>query len=394
VDPDTSDSSHGSHRSAGKHGAQPREATRAREALDPTRADGRAALRPWLELQRHLALKPERAVRALAAHGDPARALRQFCPGATPLSDRSFEVLCARLGRVGVVGLPWGHPDYPEGLVALSDAPFLLWVRGGRDFTARPAVAIIGARAATGYGRRVAHSLARDLAARDVLVVSGLARGIDAAAHRGALETGATLAVLPCGPDLIYPRSHRELAGQIVGQGGSLVAEFAPGTPPLRYHFPFRNRIISGLCAAVVVVEARARSGSLLTVDHALRQGREVLAVPGPVDAANSEGPNLLLRAGAAPVLDVSDVFAAAGLPAAPLAHRDASRPGADTVHPMLAALQAGPASPDELVAKLDADAATVARELVRLELEGSLALGADGRAYATSLSSRPSGGR
>lgn len=382
----TSEAGHPSQTGRGRSGPCP-----SRDWLDPARADCRGALRPWLDLQRHLALKPQGAIRALAAHGDPERALRQVCPGAARLSDHSFDAFCAQLGGSGAVALPWGHRDYPKGLAALSDAPLLLWIRGVVDLAVRPAVAVIGARAATGYGRRIAHALARDLAAHDVLVVSGLARGIDASAHRGALETGATLAVLPCGPGTVYPASHRGLAREIV-RAGSLVTEFAPGTPALRHHFPFRNRIISGLCAAVVVVEARLRSGSLHTVDHALRQGREVLAVPGPVDAASSEGTNALLRSGAAPALDSSDVLAAIGVSSTAPRSRDASQRAPDRSHPLLAALRAGPASPDELVAQLGTDAASVARDLVRFELEGCIELGADGRAYATSLSSRPSG--
>ena len=360
--------------------------------LDPGCAEGARALRPWLELQRHLALKPQAALGALASHGDPARVLRDAKLPLERLTDRPYRATCARLARIGVVGLPWGHPDYPEPLAALPDPPLLLWLRSAGDYgelLARPAVAIVGARAATEYGRRVAHALARDLA-RHLTVVSGLARGVDAAAHRGALETGATLAVLPCGPDLVYPASHRALAGSIAG-AGILVSEFAPGAPPLRHHFPFRNRVISGLSAAVVVVEARARSGSLHTVDHALRQGREVLVVPGPVDAPNSEGTNALLRAGAAPVLDASDVLAAVGISSA-AAPSGAIRPDAAPAHPLLQALRRAPASPDELVAQTGTDAAEVARELVRLELEGYVEIGLDGRAYATSLSSRTSG--
>src|SRR5207253_2022399 len=179
---------------------------------------------------------------------------------------------------------------------------------------ARPSVAVVGARACSGYGATVARSLGRDLAAAGLVVVSGLARGIDGEAHRGALEAGGlTVGVLGCGIDRDYPAAHAELARRI-GERGLLVSEYAPGVEPAPWRFPARNRIISGLARATVVVEAREASGALITADFALEEGREVFAVPGEITSALSAGTNALLRLGATPLTSAADVLEALGL--------------------------------------------------------------------------------
>ena len=187
------------------------------------------------------------------------------------------------------------------------------------ELLAQPAVAIVGARACSGYGASVARRLARELAAAGLVVVSGLARGIDAEAHRGALEAeGTTVAVLGCGIDRDYPAAHAELARR-VATAGLIVAEYAPGVEPAPWRFPARNRIVAGLCAATVVVEARERSGALITADLALEEGREVFAVPGEITSPLSAGTNALLKLGAAPLTCAADVLASFGIePRAP----------------------------------------------------------------------------
>jgi DNA processing protein len=208
---------------------------------------------------------------------------------------------------------------YPPLLRELHDPPPQLFLRGGpAEVLREPAVAIVGARSCSSYGAQVARMLGRELAAAGVIVVSGLARGIDGEAHRGALEAGGrTVAVLGCGIDRDYPARHSELARRIEA-GGAIVSEYPPGTEPAPWRFPARNRIVAGLCLATVVVEARARSGALITADFALELGREVFAVPGEITAGLSAGTNDLLRQGATPLLAARDVLDAIGFEPAP----------------------------------------------------------------------------
>jgi DNA processing protein len=197
---------------------------------------------------------------------------------------------------------------YPERLRTIADPPAVLYCDGVLASEDRYAIAIVGARQATPYGLRITTALARELAASGFTIVSGLARGIDAAAHRAALEAGGrTIAVLGCGLDMDYPPQHAALRKEIAASGAALT-EFAPGTLPLAHHFPKRNRIISGLALGVVVVEAAEGSGSLITARLALEQGREVFAVPGPVDAPMSRGPHGLLKQGAKLTETVDDI--------------------------------------------------------------------------------------
>lgn len=208
------------------------------------------------------------------------------------------------------------HSDvgYPELLKNIYDPSPVLFLRGRADFFNELSVALVGSRRATPYGLSVTENLARELAGAGVVVVSGLARGIDAAAHRGALDVGGkTIAVLGCGLDVVYPKENARLMDN-VAENGLLISEFPPGSGPEAWHFPVRNRVISGLSKAIVVVEAAARSGALITAHAALEQGRDVLAVPGNITSKLSTGPNELIKQGAAPVLGAGDIFEELGL--------------------------------------------------------------------------------
>ena len=258
--------------------------------------------------------------------------------------------------------------ELPPLLFAIHDPPKQLHVRGdgATEVLARPAVAIVGARACSGYGAHVARWFARELAAAGVVVVSGLARGIDAEAHRGALDAGGvTVAVLGCGIDRDYPAAHAELARRICVDG-LVVSEYEAGVEPAPWRFPARNRIVAGLCGATVVVEARERSGALITADFALEEGREVLAVPGEITAALSKGTNALLRLGATPATSPDDVLEAIGLERAPAA----DRPASGARGRLLQLLADGAASADELVRRSGLAADAVAAALVELELD------------------------
>ncbi len=272
-----------------------------------------------------------------------------------------------RLAERGLGFLARSAASFPPLLCSIHDPPVGLFVRGGAapELLSRPAVAIVGARACSGYGASVARSLGRELAHAGLVVVSGLARGVDGEAHRGALEAGgATIAVLGCGIDRDYPAAHTELARRVAAEG-LVVSEYAPGVEPAPWRFPARNRIVAGLCAATVVVEARERSGALITADLALEEGREVFAVPGEITSALSQGANALLKLGAAPLTAAGDVLACFGLePDVPV-----TRDGF---------LDLLPATADELVRRTGLSAAEVARTLVELELAGA-AVASDG---------------
>ena len=364
----------------------------AQGVLDPADpgAANQAQLANWLALQASLCLSPVLARKCLdATGGDPGAALARSGRG-RGVGLESIRAWIPELARRGIRALPLTAPAYPPGLRALPDPPPLLLVRGEiADLKAR-AVALVGARAATRYGRGVAGELAAALAAAGIVVVSGLAWGIDSAAHRGALAgAGRTVAILGCGPDRIYPPEHRELADQVAG-AGAVVSELSPGRPPAAAHFPLRNRLISGLVEAVVVVEARPRSGSLITARHALDQGREVLVVPGPIDSPQAAGSNALLRDGARPVLEPRDVFEALASPFAgapdpgPI---EADEPGAGPSAPdagrIYAALRAESCDRDALGRQLEWPPGRLALGLMELEMEGWVEADRDGRLYA-----------
>jgi len=277
--------------------------------------------------------------------------------------------------------------ELPPLLRAIHDPPSRLYLRGDGDpeLLTRPAVAIVGARVCSSYGGQVARMLGRELASAGLVVVSGLARGIDGEAHRGALATdGHTVAVLGCGVDRDYPAAHAGLARSIA-ERSLIVAEYEPGVEPAPWRFPARNRIIAGLCTATIVVEARERSGALITADFALDEGREVFAVPGEITSSLSAGTNALLRLGATPLTSASDVLESLGL----------ERP--EPVMPRISEVAASildrlPATVDELVRASGLTAAVIAAVLAELELAG-VAAEADGL-YRASPPERVSGNR
>lgn len=276
-----------------------------------------------------------------------------------------------------------GQPGYPALLAELYDPPSRLYLRGSRpESLARPAVAVVGARSCSAYGAQVARDLTRQLAAAGVVVVSGLARGIDGEAHRGALAAGGlTVAVLGCGIDRDYPRAHAALARR-VAENGLVVSEYPPGVEPAPWRFPARNRIVAGLAQATVVVEARERSGALITADFALELGRDVFAVPGEITAGLSRGTNDLIRQGAAPLLRADDVLEALGIERPLPASSAGLSPEA---HAVLVVLADGAAALDEISRATGLGSPEVAVALTELELAGRV-VGGDGLYRTTPL--------
>jgi DNA processing protein len=273
----------------------------------------------------------------------------------------------SELRRRGLRFVGRSDAEFPSALAAVFDPPAGLFVRGSAplELLERPAVAIVGARACSAYGAQTARMLGRELAASGLVVVSGLARGVDANAHRGALEAGGTtVAVLGCGVDRDYPAANAELARAIV-RDGLIVSEYAPGVEPAPWRFPARNRIIAGVAAATVVVEARERSGALITADLALEEGREVFAVPGEICSGLSKGTNALLRSGATACTGSADVLEAFGL----------EPPAPEVVSPEAArVLDLLPSGADELGRALGLEPGPLAALLAELELAGVLA--------------------
>jgi len=242
----------------------------------------------------------------LPREDEPAARLRDLRADA----DRAM----AAAARAGIDLISLTDPRYPSQLQTISAAPIVLWSSGRLPLAGATAVAIVGSRAASPYGEEAAASIAHDLARAGVAVVSGLARGCDAAAHRAAIEAGGpTIAVLGCGVDVNYPKEHRRLQAAIA-RHGLVLSEFPPGAPPLPSHFPQRNRIISGLARVVVIVEASERSGSLITARCAADQGRDVMAVPGSIFSERARGCHALLRDGAGLATSGADVLAELGM--------------------------------------------------------------------------------
>ncbi|WP_420344575.1 DNA-processing protein DprA [Paenirhodobacter sp.] len=335
--------------------------------------------------------------RLLAEHGSARAALRALPDLARAAGVSDYEacpeaVAGAELAagkRAGAQLLHHGGPGYPAALLPLADAPPVLWAMGTLELLNRPMIAVIGARNASSLGLRMARRLAADLGARGIVVVSGLARGIDAAAHDAAMDTG-TIGVQAGGIDVIYPAENTELAQKMAHRGLRL-AELPPGHEPRAQHFPQRNRIIAGLSRATVVVEAAARSGSLLTARLALDYGREVLAVPGhPLDA-RAAGCNMLIRDGAVLIRGIDDIAEALALsvtpeqppaaaapeapspretPAAPKAPAPAADPDM-LMEQVMEALGPQPMHEEDLLRSLSCEAPALTRLLVELEIEG-----------------------
>ena len=270
--------------------------------------------------------------------------------------------------------LPADDPRFPPYLRAIVDCPEELWYCGCLDALDAPAVAIVGSRAASAVALEMATRLAADLSRQGVVIVSGLARGVDSAAHRGALEEGRTIAVLGSACDVIYPAEHARLAGQIT-ERGLVLSEYSPGTPPHRGRFPMRNRIISGLSRAVVVIEAHEKSGSLITARYALQQGRDVMAVPGNPLTGRNRGGHALIRDGAKIVEAADDILEELALVPAPCGAGDelvsscSARSSADR---LLAAMATGEAYDlDSLSGRSGLEGPKLLPRLLDLELRG-----------------------
>jgi DNA processing protein len=313
----------------------------------------------------------------------------------TAMSRRDAETALAAIDRIGARLVCWGEPLYPAALAAVEDAPPVLTMLGRPEIILAPMIAVVGARNASANGRRLAREIAGGLGESGIVVVSGLARGIDAAAHLGALATGS-VAVVAGGVDIVYPEENRGLYDALA-RDGAVVAELPLGTEPQARHFPRRNRIISGLSLGVVVVEAAAKSGSLITARFALEQGREVFAVPGSPLDPRSRGANDLLRSGATLTETAADVIAQLGpllQDRPPVGATSPRQPrlrlseaagrtelpapalpvGADAALELIVEkLSPTPVAVDELVRQCQLSAAAVATLLLELELAGRI---------------------
>lgn len=347
-------------------------------SVDPTRS-------AWASLALR-DLPPSAVVVLLRAFGEPSAVL-----GATraQLANVVPDVIAARVAAPVDPGLlartqawldqpghelvAWDDAHYPQALLRLGHAPPALYYVGRRELLNHPAFAIVGSRSATAQGKDNARAFARALSDAGLVIVSGLAAGIDGAAHEGALEGSAsTLAVVGTGLDRVYPARHRALAHAIAERGG-LLSEFPPGTPPRDFNFPRRNRLISGLCRGVLVVEAALKSGSLITARYAGEQGREVFAIPGSIHSPLSKGCHKLIREGAALVETARDVLEVLGLaPMAPALQSDADAPMSEGA--VLRALGDDPADVDTLIARTGLAADGVIVELTGLEIAGAVA--------------------
>lgn len=284
----------------------------------------------------------------------------------------SLELVWERVHRLGIQVLTWEDEAYPRRLKEIDQPPPVLYLRDNLQPEDEWAVAIVGTRGITAYGRQVTAEIASVLARRGVTVISGLARGIDAEAHKAALNAGGrTLAVLGSGVDQIYPPEHRQLADQIIASG-ALMSDYAPGTPPDGVNFPPRNRIISGLSMAVIVIEAGERSGALITAEFAADQGREVFAVPGNINAPKSVGCNRLIHQGARPLLTPEDVLESLDL--ASFQQQRVARavlPKDEVEARLLSVLTREPMHVDDIRARVDMPIEKVSATLALMELKG-----------------------
>ncbi|WP_299841909.1 DNA-processing protein DprA [uncultured Roseovarius sp.] len=357
--------------------------------LPPTTEDDRIS---WLRLLRSRRVGPSTFFRLLKEHGTAQAALEALPEVARAAGVEKYEicpegVVFAEIKAARAAGahlICAGDAEYPKNLLEISDAPPLIWTIGDPSILSRPMIALVGARNASSLGLRMARALAGDLGARGYVVVSGLARGIDTAAHQAALDSG-TIAVLGGGVDVMYPAENTKLA-QDIAENGLRLAEQPMGLIPQARHFPRRNRIISGIAQATVVVEAAAKSGSLITARNALDQGREVLSVPGHPFDARAAGCNMLIRDGARLVRNAEDIIEA--LPALETA-RQAEFPmetptdlrsdkhdlgeTADLHSQILDRLGPSPLAEDQLIRDLATPARNVSPVLVDLELEGRI---------------------
>jgi DNA processing protein len=356
-----------------------------------------ARLAAWLRLERTGGIGPRTGLKllqafggidaifgaghaALAAHLNAAQLRALQAPASSEL-ERLIDATLRWRERPGHRVLALGEPGYPELLAHIPDPPLLLYIKGRVELLASPMLAMVGSRNASLQGKTNALAFAEALSGAGLCIVSGLALGIDAAAHEGALVgagsgAGSTVAVVGTGPDLVYPVRNRGLCERIAAEG-CIVSEYPVGTPPLPGNFPKRNRIISGLAAGVLVVEAAAQSGSLITARQAAEQGREVFAIPGSIHASLAKGCHILIREGAKLVDTAADVLEAMAwsplvrrAPAAAPAHAAAEAvPDGSAV--LLAALGHDPVEPDILLASLGMSPALLSSQLLALELAG-----------------------
>lgn len=343
----------------------------------------------WLALHRTPSIGSQRFSALLARFGTP-RAVFEAEPAdwrAAGLPDRTIPYLQEPDWKAVAADLAWlsgggrhcltrAHPLYPPLLAEIPDPPVLLFIEGEPESLSRRQIGIVGSRNPTPAGRRIAHDWAEALVGAGLAITSGLALGIDAAGHRGALDGGGvTVAVAGAGPDRIYPRQNRELATDIIAGGGALASEFPVGTEPKAMNFPRRNRIISGLSLGILVVEAAPRSGSLITARLAAEQNREVFAVPGSIDNPLARGCNELIREGAKLVQNVADILEEFDL-RTPLAYKTGPLDPEDEAarSALLKCIAYGPTSVDTLVAATGISPEAICSELLILELLGYVA--------------------
>ena len=283
-----------------------------------------------------------------------------------------LDKVWAKIESQGIKILTWEDDAYPQRLKEIEQPPPVLYLRGDYVPDDLYAVAIVGTRRVTAYGRQITEELASYLAANGITVISGLARGVDAIAHQTALKAGGrTIGVLGSGVDKIYPPEHRQMAEQMMGQG-AIVSDYAPGTPPDASNFPPRNRIISGLSLAVVVIEAGETSGALITAEFAAEQGREVFAVPGSILAPQSKGTNKLIQKGALPLLSINDLMQALNL--SRMGEHKAARkiiPADETEARVMNILGAEPLHVDEIRHQTELPIEKVSAALALMELKG-----------------------
>jgi DNA processing protein len=369
-------------------------------------AGGSPELDAWLALAAAPGLGPRTCARLMRRFGGPREILA--APGES-LQDCGLKpetlAALARPDRAGIDAalawaeladahiLTWDDPRYPPLLAEISDPPTLLFVRGDPLLLAEPQIAVVGSRNPSPGGLETTRELAGALAGYGLVVTSGLALGVDAAAHTAALGRGRTLAVLGTGPDLVYPASHRDLARRIA-ENGALVTELAPGEGPKARHFPRRNRIISGLSLGTLVTEAALKSGSLITARLAAEQGREIFAVPGSIRNPLARGCHSLIREGARLVEEAGEILSELAprlrglLAVAPPVADCAASDGADAPNAgldpdyrnLLAALGEDPVAQDELIRRTGLPAQSVSSMLLVLELEGHVSSGPGGR--------------
>ena len=341
----------------------------------------------WIRLEQTPGVGPIMARQLLTVLGLPQQvfgagldALLNMVPAGTahalmqPVATATAELIEATLSWADQPDnyvLPLNDPAYPPSLLEIADPPLLLYVKGRLELLLRPGLAVVGSRNASAQGVSNAEKFSQALSEAGLCIVSGLALGIDAAAHRGAMRgPGSTIAVIGTGADIVYPRSNRGLA-HLIAEQGCIISEYPLGMHAMAANFPRRNRLISGLARGVLVVEAAARSGSLITARMAAEQGRDVFAIPGSIHSALAKGCHSLIKQGAKLVESADDVLEDLGLltpsPGAPLPDSDAGAGQAA----LLAALGHDPAGPDLLAARAGLDAADVIGQLLALELAG-----------------------